>query len=32
MAPLVLVENAAEAIASSYIEAVYLVRIGDRCG
>ena len=28
----VLVENVAEAIASSYVEAVYLARIGDRCG
>jgi hypothetical protein len=29
---LVLVEDAAEAITSSYIEAAHLVRIGDRCG
>ena len=28
---LVLVENAAEAIASSYVEAGQLVRIGDLC-
>jgi hypothetical protein len=28
----VLVENAAEAIASSYVETVQLVRIGDLCG
>jgi hypothetical protein len=28
----VLVEDAAEAIASSYVEAAYLVRIGDRRG
>jgi hypothetical protein len=28
----VLVENAAEAIASSYVEAGQLVRIGDLCG
>ncbi len=29
---LILVEDAAEAIASSYVEAGYLVRIGDRRG
>jgi hypothetical protein len=27
----VLVEDAAEAIASSYVEAGYLVRVGDLC-
>ena len=29
---LVLVEDAAEAVTSSYVEACYLVRIGDRDG
>ena len=29
---MILVEDAAEAIVSSYVEAAYLVRVDDRCG